>query len=487
MEPSFDLSLALPRRGTRDLRHALYRQLKAAIQSRRLLPGVRLPATRELAGALGVSRNTVVAAYEELLAEGYLLTNRGAGTRVADVLARAGRVKAALRKDSRDIPVARSRLNEIYRHTPWFVHALSSKPTRFDFRVGYPELGHLRHDIWNRLSARSVRARSKAIAAYGDPRGEPALRDAIARHVSYARAVACSFEHIIVTAGAQQAFDLLARVLVVPGRTVVAIENPGYPPLRAAFAAHGAIIAAVPVDGQGLVVERLPANAGVVCVTPSHQFPLGMPMSARRRSELLDFADRRGASVIEDDYDGEFRFGGQPLDALQTLDRSASVFYLGTFSKSLFPALRIGFVAAPSWAYPALVNAKRIADRFTPLQHQDALAAFIAEGHLMRHVRKMRNIYDARRTALLHALARYGSGLFEPIHGLAGLHVAARTQRQVAIGALIERAAEAGIALDSLAQYAYGKGIVSGIAFGYGSIREDDIDPAIAKLVRLMR
>src|SRR6185436_17297532 len=214
-----------------------------------------------------------------------------------------------------------------------------------------------------------------------------------ARHVSFARAVACDPDDVTVTAGAQQAFDLLARILVVPKRTVVALENPGYPPLRAAFAAAGARIAAVPVDEQGLIVERLPAQAKIVCVTPSHQFPLGAVMSASRRAALLEFAQRQGAVVIEDDYDGEFRFTDRPLDALQTLDRTESVFYVGTFSKSLLPALRLGYIVAPSWARAALVAAKATMDGYCGPHTQNTVAALVRGGFLSSYVRKMHRVY----------------------------------------------------------------------------------------------
>jgi GntR family transcriptional regulator/MocR family aminotransferase len=190
----------------------------------------------------------------------------------------------------------------------------------------------------------------------------------------------------VVTAGTQQAFDLLARILVTPGRTVVAIENPGYPALRAALAAVDARIVPVPVDDEGMIVEKLPTDARVICVTPSHQFPLGAVMSMRRRAALLEFAQARGAVVIEDDYDGEFRFAGRPLDALQSLDRTEAVFYIGTFSKSLFTGIRLGFVVAPPWQRNARSNSAELALR---VGGQDTLAAFISEGHMAR-MRKMR-------------------------------------------------------------------------------------------------
>ncbi|MGH8172520.1 MAG: PLP-dependent aminotransferase family protein, partial [Rhodanobacteraceae bacterium] len=312
------------------------------------------------------------------------------------------------------------------------------------------------------------------------------LREAIARHVSFARAVACVPDDILVTAGAQQAFDLLARILVTPGRTVVAIENPGYPPVRAAFAAAGAKLAAVRVDAQGLVVERIPRDARVICVTPSHQFPLGSAMSAQRRAALLDLARKQGAVVIEDDYDGEFRFGGRPLDALQTLDRAESVFYVGTFSKSLFPAIRLGYVVAPPWARAALVAAKQCADWHCGVIEQDTLAAFIAEGHLVRYVRRMRGVYAARRDALLAALESDFSRWLEPVPNVAGLHLTAFTRTGLDADALVARARAESIGIGSLRPY-YTGAARSGIAFGYGTIGQRDIVEALTRLRRALQ
>ncbi|WP_329955905.1 PLP-dependent aminotransferase family protein [Cupriavidus necator] len=223
------------------------------------------------------------------------------------------------------------------------------------------------------------------------------LREAIASHVSFARAVACGADDVVVTSGAQQAFDLIARVLVTPGKTVVAVEDPGYPPLRHAFAAAGARLVPVPVDDEGMQVDQLPAGARVICVTPSHQFPLGATLSLARRRALLAFARRHGAVVVEDDYDGEFRHGGRPLDALQTLDQDQLVWYVGTFSRSLFPGLRLGYAVVPPWARDAVVAAGQYTDWHSALLAQDTLAAFMAEGHLARHIRKMRAAYTGRR------------------------------------------------------------------------------------------
>jgi GntR family transcriptional regulator/MocR family aminotransferase len=357
---------------------------------------------------------------------------------------------------------------------------------RFDFAVGIPDWAGFPFSVWHRLEARALRAASRLPANYGEPEGRLALREAIAGHISFARAIACTAEEIVVTAGAQQAFDLLARILVTPGKTTVAVEDPGYTPLRNVLVAAGAKIAPVPVDGEGLRVDRLPRDAKAVFVTPSHQFPLGVHLSLARRRALLDFAQARGAVVVEDDYDGEFRYAGKPLDALQTLDRHGAVFYVGTFSKSLFPALRLGFVIAPAWARSVLAAAKQLSDWHAPLVAQDTLAAFIAEGHLARHVRKMRRIYGERREILEAALARFCADRLRLIGIGAGLHAAARLDPSLRTAGLIDRAREASVALDPLQRFAVGGPMSAGVVFGYGAIATDRIREGVRLLAKVM-
>ena len=483
MQSGLELPISLPPRKSRERLRSLHRQLRAAILEGRLQPGLRLPPTRVLAAEYGVSRNTAVAAYDLLLSEGYLTSRRGAGTYVADVLPKppARRPAPATRS------AADRRVNAVWLQ-PAMRFDAERVPPRLHFNVGVPDVSCFPVDVWRRLSARTLRGFAKISVDYDSPHGRPALRAAIARHVSFARAVACDADDVTVTAGAQQAFDLLARILDVPKRTVVALENPGYPPLRAAFAAAGARIAAVPVDDEGLIVERLPAQAKIVCVTPSHQFPLGAVMSASRRAALLEFAQRQGAVVIEDDYDAEFRFGDRPLDALQTLDRSESVFYVGTFSKSLFPSLRLGFVVAPPWAHAALAAAKQTADGHCALLAQETLAAFITDGHLARHVRRMRAVYAARRRVLLDGLRKDFSEWLRPVPSAAGLHLTALAERSLDIEALVERARKRDVGISSLRRFeldARGRK-PPGLAFGYGALDERGIAEGLARLRKLV-
>jgi GntR family transcriptional regulator/MocR family aminotransferase len=479
MDQALALPLELPARG-RLL--ALHGQLRAAILDGRLRGGYPLPSTRALAVSLGVSRNTVVAAYDRLLSEGYVTARQGAGYVVAATLS-PGHALAAQAAG----PGGDRRLSPRWRDATLPPAMMAAAPTRFDLRVGLPDASRFPFDTWRRLSARALRTLSRTPAIYDAAQGRPALQAAIAGHVSFARAVVCRAETILVTNGAQQAFDLLARVLVTAGRTVVAVEDPGYPPLRAAFETAGATVVPVPVDAEGLVVEQIPATARVIYTTPSHQFPLGMVMSPARRLALLAFARQHGAVVIEDDYDSEFRYGGRPLDALQTLDREGVVFYVGTFSKSLFPALRLGYLVAPPWAMAALTRARQFNDWHSDVLAQDTLALFIAEGHLARHVRKMRRIYGERRERLLEALAIHVGAALEPLAADAGLHLAARLVPAIRAESVVKAAATQGLKLESLQEYALGRDAPNGLAFGLGMIPATRIDEACRVLGRLLQ
>ena len=480
MEPVLPFPISLPPQGSRTLLRALHEQLRAAILDGRLQPGLQLPATRALADVYGVSRNTAVAAYDLLLSEGYLFTRPRSGAYVADVLPQPRNRRAS----GGDAAVDR-RLSAFWRAPPAIMPASMQSTARLDFKLGVTDKRLFPFEIWRRLSTRALRAFATQAPTYAGPLGRQALRDAIAKHVSFARAVACRAGDIVVTAGSQQAFDLLTRILITPGRTVVAIENPGYPALRAALAAAGARIAPVPVDGEGMIVEKLPTDARVICVTPSHQFPLGTVMSMRRRAALLEFAQARNAVVVEDDYDGEFRFSGRPLDALQSLDRTEAVFYIGTFSKSLFPGIRLGFVVAPPWAQRALAAAKQCADMHCPVLEQDTLATFISEGHMARHVRRMRPIYATRLNVLLTCLRRDFGRWLESIPSVAGLHVAAFAKSSLDLDAVAEQARELGVGVYPLRPFYFAGSAKQGLLFGYGAIEEREIVEGLSRLRRL--
>jgi len=352
--------------------------------------------------------------------------------------------------------------------------------------VGVPDPASFPYDTWRRLYGRVLRQLHAKPALSFDAQGLGALRAAISQHVSFSRAVACGPDDIVITAGAQQAFDLLARVLTTRDRTIVALEDPGYPPLRAAFEVQGARTASVPVDEEGLIVDRVPARARVVCVTPSHQFPLGTVMSAGRRAVLLELCQRRGMVIIEDDYDSEFRFVDRPLDALQTLDRAQCVFYVGTFSKSLLPELRIGYIVAPPWAVAALVAAKQISDGQRDTMAQATLALLIHEGHLARHVRKMQGIYSSRRQVLLERIESVLGNWLEALPAVAGLHVAAALKGRRDEESVVARARKHEVGVGALGPYYTVRPTMHGLVLGYGAIRASDIIEGVNRLRRSM-
>lgn len=460
-------------RSRRDLAGQLYRELRAAILDGRLRRGERVPPTRELARRLDVARNTVSVAYEWLTAEGLLAGRTRAGTFVqGEVPVRGGRPRAP--------SVVRLRARAIWSTLP--EPDAPEAPPVHDFRVGIPDAGLFPFEVWRRLLARQVRAATLAPGC-AEAAGHPGLREAVARHVGVARGVRAEARDVLITHGAQQALDLIGRVLLEPG-DCVAVEEPGYPPARLLFQSLGARVVSVPVDAEGLDVGALPDAARVVHVTPSHQFPLGMPMSPARRTALLAWAKRRDAVVIEDDYDSEFRFGGRPLETLHGLDRSGRVIYVGSFSKVMLPALRLGFLVAPPSLQRELRLAKHVSDGHSQWPAQAALARFIDEGLLARHIRKMRREYEARHERVAEGLARHLGDWLQPLPSMAGLHLSAtfarggvKREREV-----LHRARAAGIGLEGLSHYYADTPARPGLVLGYGAAQTARIDEGLRRL-----
>ncbi len=452
--------------GAGGLGQRLYESLRRALIDGQVPPGQRLPSSRVLAAELGVSRRLVVEAYERLVAEGFLGGAPGRGTFVL-------RVPPPLpREAERPGPGPGAH----WRPLPdW---GGRRTPGRHNFPGGVTDRTLLPWAAWRRAMMAALREASRDIGLYGDPRGEASLRLAIARYLGYSRGLACDGESLLITQGAQQGLDLLARVRVAPGDTV-AMEEPGYPPARAVFEARGARVVPVPVDEQGLCVERLPDAASLVYVTPSHQFPLGMPMSLERRLALLAFARRHDALVVEDDYDGEFRFEGRPLDALKSLDREGRVAYLGSFSKVLHADLRLGYLVMPPGLAPALLQARAFSDGYPPLVTQRALARLMIDGDFARHLRRMQRLYTARRTRLGDALAAYPA-LWTPLPQVAGIHVALCLRSPVAD--LSARLAAADIRANPLAAFYAGEPSLNGVLLGFGVIDGEAIDRGVAAL-----
>lgn len=476
------LDIDLPPAGSRLRMASLHQQLRTAILEGRLAAGTRLPTTRELAQTLSMSRNTAVSVYERLMSEGYIESRQRLGCFVGSLVPGRSNTSAPAARDLG----RRIALPDAWRTIPaWSEEPLLPSP-RHDFRVGLPDHSQLPWDTWRRLANRAQRDFARSPKAYTDPRGDPALREAIAGHVSFSRAVASTADDVIVTSGARHALALLADALVTPGRTVVAVEDPGYSAVRMSMSLRGALVQPVALDAEGLRVDALPPRTGVICVTPSHQFPVGMPMSLNRRAQLLDFARRHRAVVIEDDYDAEFRYGARPLDALHSLDDRGTAFYVGTFSKVLFPAMRVGFIVAPAWARERLCALLHATHGAPPLLTQLALASFIREGHLARHVRRMTRVYGRRRELLLEAMARHAGTRLQPVDSTAGLHVSALLPKSIDARRIIEAAASEGLAMQAL-HAGKGRASCNGIAFGLGLARDDRIDAGMRLLSSLLR
>jgi GntR family transcriptional regulator / MocR family aminotransferase len=448
--------------GRGDLSTRIYGQLKDAVLDGRLRPGERLPPTREMAQRLDVARNTVAAAYERLTAEGFLTARVGAGTFVGALAQRRSR-RAPVGGDIRPRPV-------------WATlrPMAAQEPGPYDFRVGLPDWRLFPLETWRRLVGAELRAAVLRSADYRDPVGHPALRAAIARSIGISRSVRASAEDVLVTHGAQQGLDLIARVLVEPG-SVVAVEEPGYPPARQLFQSHGAQVVGVPVDGEGLDVTAIPRRALLVYVTPSHQFPTGTPMTLARRTALLEWAQRRGGVIIEDDYDSEFRFSDRPLEPLQSLDRAGRVIYLGSFSKTMLPMLRVGFVIAPVSLQPALHTAKQLADWRGDLVTQGALARFIDDGLLARHIRKATRVYAARHELIAATLAKDFAPFLDVVPSAAGLHLCALVKPGASYAPVPW--------IETLDRYC-AESVQSGLVIGFGGIQLDQITPGLRRLAR---
>ncbi len=479
--------------GEGPLHQQAYRALRGAILEGALAPGARLPATRALAREIGLSRNTLLQAYGQLLDEGYVRARTGSGTYVASSLpddqvgvapdgprARGGAVSApalALSAQSRRILDAAPRAG-----VSW---AIPRKHLPYDFRYGEPAYGDLPLETWCRLLGRRARRASVARLAYGDPAGAPELRRALADYLRRARGVACEPEQIVVTHGSQQAIDLVGRVLVDPGDRV-AQEEPHYTGFSFALGAYGAVHVPVAVDANGLRVEALASLGPLrgVCVTPSHQYPTGAILSLERRLSLLAWAQREGAFVLEDDYDGEYRYEGRPVPCLQGLDRAGCALYVGTASKLLFPSLRIGWLVVPEPLLRAFGLAKAYSDTGSATLEQLVLADFIEGGHLERHVRRSRVRNAARREALQDAVRRHLAGAAELEGTRAGLHgLLWVPDLPMAREAELRREAERrGVGLYPVAPYYRRRPRRAGYVLGYAALSERDIDEGIRRV-----
>jgi GntR family transcriptional regulator/MocR family aminotransferase len=456
----------------------IYSGYRDAIVAGLMRPGQRLPSSRALAAELGISRLPVVNAFDQLLHEGYLVGRVGSGTfvsaQIPDELAKPASSGLAMNFP----PEQKRESKRLFRKQPEA------------FRVSLPALDEFPHTLWARLVSKHARNVSMEMMAYGDPRGYYPLRCAIADYLRTARAVLCDASQVIVVSGSQMALQLCARVLVGPGDHVF-LEEPGYPGARAALGATGGKLVPIPLDGDGISVGGLEANGkkggGAVYVTPSHQYPLGFSMTAARRLELLQWAKATQSWIFEDDYDSEYRYASRPLGALQGMDSASRVVYIGTFSKVLFPALRVGYLVVPAALTAAFVRAREAMDIFSPTLYQAALAEFLEEGHFARHLRRMRGIYLERRNALIAGIEQVMGGLLEVGNTDAGMHLTTFLPEHVDDRLLVQQLASVGVSASPLSRCYLGKQARSGLILGFGGARPRQVRPALQKLEALIR
>ena len=459
------MDLFLDPKARTPLTEQLYEQLRRGIAGGRLLPGDQLIPSRQLAAELGVSRHTVTTTYGRLVAEGYAEGHAGGGSVVAltaPVPSQAPGPVAALRPARR--------------FAGWApIFPIPSPRYRFDLRPGLPDPALFPAILWRRRVAAAVTAERPE---YGHPAGKTRLRRAIASWVRRSRSLTASEDSIVITCGAQHAIDLVARILLEPGDTV-AVEDPGYLPVVRLFTALGARVTGVPVDDQGLVVGRLPSSARIVYVTPSHQFPLGMTMSMPRRRALLAWAERHDAAVIEDDYDTEFRYVDRPLEPLQALDRNGRVVYVGSFSKTFSPAVRLGFALVPPTLAEPIAALRQLIDWHPPAVMQAALAGFIDDGLLDTHIRRGRRIYAERHGLLTEALTGPLAGHLTALTTNAGLHIATLLRVRLGEDKVIQAAADRGIGMMGLQHFFHTSPPQQGLLLGFGAVRTTDLPAAL--------
>jgi GntR family transcriptional regulator/MocR family aminotransferase len=455
-------------------KNPIYRQLydwfRGAIVSGQLRPGQGVPSTRSLAKELHVSRIPVLTAFEQLHAEGYLETLVGAGTCVARSIPDEkpslvpGKLGSVAERRTRRQVSKRAQVL-VRKPAQCWLQSLGA------FRVSLPALDQFPMSVWSRLVARHSRKPSTGEMAYGDPMGSMPFRQAIAEYLGAVRAVRCDAAQVMVVAGSQQGLQIAAHALL-GAKDRVWVEEPGYPGARSAFSSTGARLVPVPVDQEGLKVEegiRRCRGARAVYITPSHQYPLGMMMSATRRMRLLNWAGRAGAWIIEDDYDSEYRYGSRPIASLHGMDANERVIYVGTFSKILFPALRMAYVIVPKDLIPAFSAVREGFNDFSPTLYQAALTDFMTEGHFGRHIRRMRTLYTERRDALVAEIREQLGDRLEVVNAEAGMHLVGFLRPGIDDTRVTRRAAENGISAQPLSRCYTKKPKRGGLVLGFGA------------------
>jgi len=452
--------------------------LRGAILSGTFRVGEKLPSTRDLANQLAISRTVVLYAYDQLLAEGFAVGRSGSGTYVSGDVdlrkspAAADRVQVNLSRYGRAAANAWPRV-EFPRRPP--------RVLRYDFSYGRSDLELFPFETWRRILTRCGRKAPVGAFDYGPSTGIAGLREAICNHLRRSRAVNCDPSQVVVVNGSQQALDLIVRVLIERGQPVV-IEEPSYQGTREVLRAAGARLIPVPVDGDGLRPDKLPAVARIAFVTPSHQFPTGAILPLGRRLELLKWAKRNHAVLVEDDHDGEFRYEGQLLESLQGLDREGRVLYIGTFSRTVFSSLRIGYLIAPKELVPAFAAAKWLCDRHTPTLEQQVLTEFISGGMYERYLRRLRRKNAARRLALLESINEFLGNAVEVTGDGAGAHVVLWPKHRVSEESLIAGAASRQVGVYGVSGYFLKHPRRTGIMLGYSRLKEAEIREGVRRL-----
>lgn len=489
--------IRLNRRKNVSLAKQLYESLRSAILAGQLSKGYRLPSSRALASELGVSRTTIINAFDQLTAEGYLRGNVGRGTFVSEQLPEERQIAKFITTTEvalacSDNKISAKSCRKIYsRRGRQFVSSDSILSDYIEdlrpFRPGIPALDEFPIETWTRLVRRRWKKVGASDLSYGDPQGCLALRNAIAEYVRGFRGVRCKPEQVMIVSGTQQAVDIVARLSIDPGDDVL-FENPGYFRARSAFVTSGAKIVSVPVDENGMQVDQAiakSASSRLVYVTPSHQFPLGVTLSIERRMKLIEWANRSCGLIFEDDYDSEYRYAQRPIPSLQGLDHGNRTIYVGSFSKVMFPSLSIGYAIVPVSMIDGFQKALELVGRPPSKLDQLVLTDFINDGHFARHLRRMRTIHEQRRTALVESVTDRLGHVMQIIGADAGLHCTARLVDRLDDKQVSEKAAELGVIVKALSDYfvtTKRSAKTNGLIFGFACSTPTQICTAIRKI-----
>ena len=478
--------ISLDRKSGSPLYRQVYDEIRAAILDGRFLPGQQLPPSRELASYLKVSRTTITQAFDHLMLEGYIKGLQGAGTYISDAIPENLLFSSASHHGQSNF---RELADEQQAQIDELVECLHRESEDYNlflpFKPGLPDLEAFPYHLWGKLLTRSATQLPPPAFGYSSSAGYKPLRRAIANYLRVARSVRCKAEQIIITSGSQQAIHLAQRVLLKPG-SIIGFEEPGYPDARNILSTAGMRLLPVPLDEEGLKIEGLVREMEMVYITPSHHYPLGVTMSLNRRLELLEFAKSNNIWILEDDYDSEFRYNGLPISSLQGIDNAGLVIYIGTFSKVMFPGIRLGFLVVPENLIEGFIAARYLGDRQSSIVDQAALAIFVEDGHFGRHIRKMRLLYQQRRDAFCKNVHRYLRDHWRIEKPEAGLHAVAWLKQGIDDADFSRRMAREGILTPALSSYSARNNLPPGLVLGYAAYSESQTLATLKKIARLL-